>query len=759
MEDLRVLTARFFDKLGNAGKKDNDDLLCFRNAVSDFLISGKKDDAFTVFFCYSEIFRLLGSGYDNIRKLIEMLSDHEFHSGELLSKHRDHYSHSVYVFSLGLAIYASDGVYRRTFNEFYGLKQDEYYTFLYLWGLTSLFHDIGYPFQLAHEQVKNYLEELWIEQDNNGSASGCGNSLSKEQEKEIRSTLPYVSFKNMDAFLKINPDIGEKVSKKAGIDIVFSSINELLAYGVNKREGYDYDALVKTLKRRVEEQPYFMDHGYFSSVILLKKLFENPEFKFTENHLDVVTAILIHNSLNKYDVENAHRIAISEHPLSYLLILCDELQSWDRKAYGKNSKRKPIAWDVEFDISDNKIKANYIFEDRNENYEKIASGKFVSDIEKFIDSDLTLRVFCDVKPKNRKISAFASDDSFINLCDFAKVIHASYDEHCERNNIEHIEADFASLPLEFKVSNINQAKSYAYKLELINCFYSSKELDYPIVKDFEDNIAGALHSDNLGFLCREEHARWVKEKLAAGWKYGTDYHSTAERNAKKIHKDIVPYEVLTPQEQSKDRLMVNNIIPLLDRVGNGIKIYRYRSGRKPDLVIAGTGHRYFNDDREVLKKQVKEILKKYSDDYNVIVMTCYAMGSDWLIAECACELGLTTKAIIPLDYEDYIKDVRKDAEANGIAFTADDEMKMRTLLAQTVVCKTIEDKKYRYFEASKYLAEKCDKLIALWDGRELPLVDKDDNPINRGGTYHTIKLARDRGLKDGTDIFIVDCFR
>lgn len=758
MEDLRVLTARFFDKLGNAGEKDNNDLLCFRNAVSDFLISGKKDDAFTVFFCYSEIFRLLGSGYDNIRKLIEMLSDHEFHSGELLSKHRDHYSHSVYVFSLGLAIYASDGVYRRTFNEFYGLKQDEYYTFLYLWGLTSLFHDIGYPFQLAHEQVKNYLEELWIEQDNNGSASD-GNSLSKEQEKEIRSTLPYVSFKNMDAFLKINPDTGEKISKKAGIDIVFSSINELLAYGVNKREGYDYDALVKTLKRRVEEQPYFMDHGYFSSVILLKKLFENPEFKFTENHLDVVTAILLHNSLNKYDVENAHRIAISEHPLSYLLILCDELQSWDRKAYGKNSKRKPIAWDVEFDISDNKIKANYIFEDRNENYEKIASGKFVSDIEKFIDSDLTLRVFCDVKPKNRKISAFASDDSFINLCDFAKVIHASYDEHCERNNIEHIEADFASLPLEFKVSNINQAKSYAYKLELINCFYSSKELDYPIVKDFEDNIAGALHSDNLGFLCREEHARWVKEKLAAGWKYGTDYHSTAERNAKKIHKDIVPYEVLTPQEQSKDRLMVNNIIPLLDRVGNGIKIYRYRSGRKPDLVIAGTGHRYFNDDREVLKKQVKEILKKYSDDYNVIVMTCYAMGSDWLIAECACELGLTTKAIIPLDYEDYIKDVRKDAEANGIAFTADDEMKMRTLLAQTVVCKTIEDKKYRYFEASKYLAEKCDKLIALWDGRELPLVDKDDNPINRGGTYHTIKLARDRGLKDGTDIFIVDCFR
>lgn len=760
MEDLKNLAALFFDKLDDSKDKfQGNDLVCFRNSLNDFLISGKKDDAFTVFFCYSEIFKLFGSGYDNIRKLIEMLSDHEFHSGELLSKHRDHYSHSVYVFSLGLAIYASDGAYRKVFNEFYGLKQDEYYTFLYLWGLTALFHDIGYPFQLAHEQVKNYLEELWIEQNNNASANSDEEASRKEKEKAIRATLPYVSFKNMDAFLNISPDIREKLSEQLGSDVVFSSINELLAYGVKKREGYDYDALVKTLKRRVEDQPYFMDHGYFSSVILLKKLFENPEFKFNGNHLDVITAILLHNSLNKYDVENSHKIAISEHPLSYLLILCDELQSWDRKAYGKNSKRKPIAWDAEFDISDNKIFANFVFEDKNENYQKIASGKFVSDIRKFIDSDLTLKVFCDVKPKNRKISAFASDDSFINLCDFAKVIHANYTDHCDKNNIEHIEADFANLPLEFKLANIHQAKSYAYKLELINCFYSSKELDYPIVKDFNESIAGALHADNLGFLCREEHARWVKEKLAAGWKYGTDYNSTAERNAKKIHKDIVPYDELDPKERSKDELMINNIIPLLDTIGNGIKIYRYRSGRKPDLVIAGTGHRYFNEDRETLKQQVKNILKKYSDDYNVIVMTCYAMGSDWLIAECACELGLTTKAIIPLDYEEYIKDVKKDAKANGIDFTDDDEMKMRTLLAQTVVCKPVKDDRYRYFEASKYLVDKCDKLIALWDGRVLPLVDKDDNPINRGGTYHTIKLARDRGLKDGTDIFIIDCFR
>ena len=86
-------------------------------------------------------------------------------------------------------------------------------------------------------------------------------------------------------------------------------------------------------------------------------------------------------------------------------------------------------------------------------------------------------------------------------------------------------------------------------------------------------------------------------------------------------------------------------------------------------------------------------------------------------------------------------------------------MKMRTLLAQTVVCKVIPDLKYTYYEANKYLISKCDKVIALWDRNVLPLEDKDGNPINRGGTYHAIKQARDRGLKDGMDIHIIDCFR
>ena len=79
------------------------------------------------------------------------------------------------------------------------------------------------------------------------------------------------------------------------------------------------------------------------------------------------------------------------------------------------------------------------------------------------------------KKKQRKSQLYASDDSFINLCDLAKAIHISYNEHCRSFSGSRIDEDFGKLPLEFKISNIEQAKSYAAKLELINCFYSGRK--------------------------------------------------------------------------------------------------------------------------------------------------------------------------------------------------------------------------------------------------------------------------------------------
>ena len=756
MKTLNALATVFFRELINNCPQDTgyseNDLICFEKSLTKFLSTGSKEDAFTVYYCFSEIFRLFGKGYDNTQKLLEMLSDHEHHSGELLSKHRDHYSHSVYVFALGLAIYSNDLTYRKAFNCFYNCEErgKSENKFLYLWGMTSLFHDIGYPFQLAHEQIKNYSEELW----------GKGNPQN-----------PFVSYGNFTAFTAIDGDTEKRLQKTLNTTAGFKSVDGLFAYGLKLREKYDEQAVEEKLRKRVEFQPAFMDHGYFSAVILTKQLISQPDFELNCERRDVLTAILLHNNFNKYDAPDAHPIALGEHPLSYLLILCDELQSWDRLAFGKISKRDPIAWDILLDISDNKVGATYFFDcctitdennkkRLNKSFAEIQDGIFVEKIKKYIKSSLQLSAEAEEKKKNKKTNLYASDNNFINLCDFAKAIHISYLDYCQDLDAVHINESFDNLPLEFKVSNIEQAKSYAYKLELINCFYSSKDLDYPVIEDFTSQTVGTAGSDNLGFLCREEHVRWVKEKLNMGWRYGTDYSNAKERNAKKIHRDIVPFEVLGANEQKKDEIMVNNIIPLLRKFGNNIRIYSYRTGRKPDLEIGGTGHRFFTDDREKLKEKIKSILLKYNESYRVIVRTCFAYGADQLIAECANELGITTKAVIPAPYEEYIQTVKKDCLNSGHDFTEEDELRMRHLLAQTVVCKTVTDPEFFYLAASEYLVKNCSKLIVLWDGKELPLFDESTGKfINRGGTYDCIHMARKRNLKDDEDIHIIRCHR
>lgn len=770
------------------------DKLCFENAIKSFLKSGRKEDAFTVYFCFSEIFNLFGKGYDNTKKLLELLSDHEYHSGELLSKHRDHYSHSVYVFAIGLAIYANDSVYRRNYLDFYGLDDNEQSSFHFLkyWGITALFHDIGYPFQLAHEQIKSYAEEIWINDEKD-----------EEKRKEKVAYMPYVSYGNLQKFIALNESAQERIRKAFSVENVVSNINELLAYGLKLREDYDINIVCEKLLKRVEEQPNFMDHGYFSAVILAKQLFAVPDFALDIFYLDALTAILLHNNFNKYDAPNKHPIKVSEHPLAYLLILCDELQCWDRLAYGKISKRDPLAWDVNLEIFDNCIIIKYLFdtytvrtEDEegnpevklNKNYLEMLKGVFVEKIfgsrlyrgeeyvkltqaansievdkkkriklyEGYIISELKLDVQTAEEKKPKKYKLYASDDSFINLCDLAKAIHISYDKHCRGYLGSHISKEFGELSLEFKVSNIEQAKSYAEKLELINCFYSSKDLDYPIVEDFR-RTAFSEFKNNLSFLCREEHVRWVKEKLAMGWKYGTDYKSIEERNRKKINRSIVPYEQLSEEDRSKDELMINNIIKLLKKFDSNIKIYNYRSGRKPTLEIAGTGHRFIKGGSAVInqyKQDVKELLLEYSKDYRVVVRSCFAYGADQLIAECAAELGLTIKADIPMEYEEYIADVKRDTIANGYPFTDEDEYRMRHLLAQAVVCKAIPDSVHTYAAASQYIIDKCKKLIVLWDGKETPLYDENHRPINRGGTYDTIRMAKEARYGEN-DIHII----
>ena len=193
------------------------------------------------------------------------------------------------------------------------------------------------------------------------------------------------------------------------------------------------------------------------------------------------------------------------------------------------------------------------------------------------------------------------------------------------------------------------------------------------------------------------------------------------------------------------------------RPGN-IRIYRYRYGRKPDLNIAAIGHRQFVGDKEKIKAQIKKILSEYNRNYRVIVRSCFAYGADQLIAECAAELGITLKAVLPMGYEDFISYEYINAKERGYLFDKDDELRTRHLLAQTAVCRMLEKSSTSSIDAVKYVMNHSEKVIALWDGVEKKLYDDSGNPINRGCTYHSLEIAKSRGLTDD-DIHIISVER
>ena len=138
-----------------------------------------------------------------------------------------------------------------------------------------------------------------------------------------------------------------------------------------------------------EANDYFMDHALFSSLLLFRRLLEIIGIqKILDDYdgnktnyyawMDTLTAIVMHNSLFKYKLntvyvpsdggeklfeENNVPIKAQEHSLAYLLMLCDELQCWDRSSYGKESKKELHAFDCKFEFNeDGTIRAKYLFE-------------------------------------------------------------------------------------------------------------------------------------------------------------------------------------------------------------------------------------------------------------------------------------------------------------------------------------------------------------------------------------------------------------
>ena len=587
------------------------DRLCLEKALESFIDSGVAEDAYAVYYCFLELF--IGQ-YGNSKKMVELLSEYEANGSSLLMKHRDHYSHSVYVFALGLAIYDTNEAYRRRFRSFYHLEnQRENETanlFLEYWGLTSLFHDIGYPFELPFEQVLSYFE---VDRQERGKGS------------------LYLAYHDVEALTGL--DEVSKVHFETLFGKRFDTTSELLAWDLARKLGAAYgfseDYLLDILNRKPTEPNhfgYFMDHAFFSASRLYRELAEELGAEnLNAMHVDVLSAILLHNSLYKFSIafykdreKRKAPLKAELHPLAWLLMLCDELQCWDRTAYGRNSRTELHPMAVDFDFSGSAIAAVYYYDQAEQ--KKIddfrvryraweASGelgkpprlkaysdmaekeqRFTADIEKIVDTSF---IPLSVKPSMRKVDrkskrTYLSGSNFLHFFDFAVALHA-------RNmpgepSREEMEEKFNASSLEYRLSTMGRTRHFAAYLNAIGCFYTDRPVDFEMVSHFGIKDAA--------IFAPMEHERWVREHQTMGWRYGRDYETlpldvpaeeekaarAALREQLRCHKLCMDgrlthdeirahYQRLPHSYQDKDWKPFNRLLELLKKF-DGLRIYR-----------------------------------------------------------------------------------------------------------------------------------------------------------------------------------------
>lgn len=563
-------------------EKDTD-RLCLERAIHKFMKTGVAEDAFDIYFCYIELF--IGK-YGKAKGLVEMLAEFEKNASALLMKHRDHYSHSVYVFILGLAIFRNNAYFREQYQEVHMSKQnvseqESACHFLKYWGLTALFHDIGYPFELPFEQVKSYFGDT------------------------IKS-VPFISYKGMEEYNRITE--AEDVHFRTLYNRAkgFESSSDIIASNIELHLGKKYGCTESYLKSEVLNQKPtspeafngYMDHAVFSGLVLYRQLVEIIGVdEMDKAHIDALSAITLHNSMFKFSIRNGMPLEVKYHPLAYMLMLCDELQCWDRTAYGRNSRLQlhPMGFDMRFD--QNVMKAIYFYDSKYEKRKTICEGtikkmlsaegiftsecKFVKDLTEIISINaekkgsiqLEIEVEFEKVENMRKLNTYLSNSNFVHLYNFAVLVHGRRKKRSDPEvTFEELEDYFNESTLEYQLSVIERTKNYAKYLDAVGMFYTDRIVNYEMVS--EEDI-----EDEIELIMGEmEHQRWNNEKLEMGWTYGTGYitegtEDKALRERTRTHSDIVTYEELTEPAKNKDKEPLKEMLKLLAEV-DGIRVYR-----------------------------------------------------------------------------------------------------------------------------------------------------------------------------------------
>jgi hypothetical protein len=171
------------------------------------------------------------------------------------------------------------------------------------------------------------------------------------------------------------------------------------------------------------------------------------------------------------------------------------------------------------------------------------------------------------------------------------------------------------------------------------------------------------------------------------------------------------------------------------------------------FVIGVSGHRDPHPAEVAhLIRQVEVFLaelKRRLPDTELRIMTGMAQGADLLAAHAAAQAGCKVDAVLPMPLERYIEDFDAESAARLRALLADPAVTCTVLPPPPGADQNATDGDARavfYANLTQTLTDKCNLLLALWDGRTSQL---------KGGTADTVLrylAARTHGGPDNSDI-------
>ncbi|AWX31711.1 RyR domain-containing protein [Methanosphaera sp. BMS] len=527
---------------------------------------------------------------NTILDLVEIMKKYEENTGDLIDKQRDHFIHSVNVFLLGLAIYSQNEKYRKIFMEYivaspytkyYKIKNifsDE--EFLYRWGIAALFHDIGYPVEIIGKQLKKFL--------NDGIKS-----ISDDYKTD--TAIDFKDFNEFNTIVKMKTDFNDDYRneyEKAKFLDLFKPTDIMANKIVIDFSDVDIEELKKHLNDFVNimGEYGFIDHGFFSAILVLnsygylvQKYSKNFDF-FYYPIVDSATAILLHNYYRNVLMKKPFcqgNMNPTKSPLSYLLILCDELQEWNRQPFGVLDKKRGHINELDLDITEDKLSLKYIVHHGSMGLgfseEKEELLRNVLDIKAIFKDDISITTVVEQDNVMREIMQFEAHSPNILLRNVEKLAVEAHNQYIESVKAEYAEAkakgeisdnlqakfdslcEFNDLSPQLKIANIRQARSIPKKLSMIGC-----EMALP--SDSRDEVK-SFSSEEIKDLAIVEHDEWCEEKRGTGWTYG---------EVKDIDNFITPYLVpwqeLEPEIQQYDVDAVKNIPNMVKSIG--LKIVR-----------------------------------------------------------------------------------------------------------------------------------------------------------------------------------------